>query len=87
MVELYYEGKTATEIADIVGCARPTVSNYLKARGVNIRKNKVDIDMVRLRELRDLGLSQRRIGEILNVSGTTVAKYLRKDELDGYDAD
>lgn len=89
MLERWYvaDGLTSYEIADRVGCSRPTVTNWLRRHGIEIRdaaeiqKETVGEDARDAETLRhlyiDRGLTAREVAAELRTTKPTVIKYLR----------
>ena len=75
----YKSGLTIYQLAKQFGCHRTTVSQHLKAKGIEMRnrpltQTQVD-EIVRLYES---GLSCAKVGKIINVDGETVHRRLRE---------
>lgn len=75
VIEMYEQGMTMPQIADILGCNNGTVSRVLQRNGVKARsssdyRRKVDTDLIR--EMHSQGASGRRIARELGVSSVLV---------------
>lgn len=73
----YTAGESVYELADRFICHRITISNYLKDRGVQMRR--VPLDNEKIQEaihLYESGLSLVKVGEIVGASSKTVRTRL-----------
>ncbi len=71
--ELRESGKTIEEVTAITGYGANTIMKY---QGSHIRLNAVSPEKVKqIQELAKTGLSNRKIGDKLNIGRQTVARY------------
>lgn len=77
LVELYEEGFSTRQIAQMLNLSQPTVLKRLHESGVKLRKG-IDIPDEKFAELYKRGLSLQEIAKIFNCSSSTVLERLRK---------
>ena len=84
--ELVEQGKTIKEIALETGYAEGTIRKHLKDLGIKAVSKKAFITDQVIQEIIRLnkeGLTNKKIGEKLNMNASTVRKYLSKNGLEG----
>lgn len=77
IAELYEQGFSAKQIAQMLDLSKPTVLKKLHERGVELRRG-IDIPNEKFADLYEQGLSLRKISKIFNCSSSTVLERLRK---------
>lgn len=87
IIKLYHLGLKTTQIAEKIGCSKPTVSKYLRANGLKgrapyNRTNVVTQAVIdRMMKLHSEGLNMTRISQKLGFSIPTVSKYVRMNTI------
>ena len=80
ILELVNQGKTYKDIKEELGCALSTIAYYCKKMGIVSKNitNKIEKEVVeKINELYDSGMTCIEVSKELNISKTTVLKYIR----------
>lgn len=85
VIELRSVGFTQKEISKELGCAISTVCDILKRNGIHTEVKKRKLDPYEVKRLRDEGLSNVEISQMLNIHRFTVPRVLKKLKDGHYD--
>lgn len=78
-VQLYNDGKNASEIGRAAGYSYKTVLKYLESEGIrSIKPNVTSSDVAKINALYQKGLSSYKVAEVMGVSKPTVLYHLEK---------
>ena len=83
--ELYDQGMNDQEIANIIGCKDSSIQSYRKRNNISSNFNyqcKIEDKLEEIKLLKEQGLGNRKISELLNIPRTSLMYLFRKHKLE-----
>ncbi len=85
ITELYFQGNSITAIASQLKVSEPTITNRLKLAGITIKPSTTYLKIIDIPDLQKLYVDQKKsaeeIGKLYSVSGDTILKKLRQQNI------